>query len=93
MLELFGSKIQINKFKKKNIIKLKGQKDLKAKNISIMGDPSSAAIIGSSALITKKSEIKIKNININKTRITFFNILKKWMQKLKFVTKKLFSKK
>tara|TARA_Y100000590_G_scaffold54793_1_gene57257 strand:+ start:1393 stop:2748 length:1356 start_codon:yes stop_codon:yes gene_type:complete len=92
LLKLFGAKIKINKFKKKNIIKLKGQKDLKAKNISIMGDPSSAAIIGSSALITKKSEIKIKNININKTRITFFNILKKMNAKIKISEKKIISK-
>ena len=91
LLKLFGAKIKINKFKKKNIIKLKGQKDLKAKNISIMGDPSSAAIIGSSALITKKSEIKIKNININKTRITFFNILKKMNAKIKISNKKKIS--
>ena len=58
-----------------------------------MGDPSSAAIIGSSALITKKSEIKIKNININKTRITFFNILRKMNAKIKISNKKKFLKK
>ena len=57
-----------------------------------MGDPSSAAIIGSSALITKKSEIKIKNININKTRITFFNILRKMNAKIKISNKKIISK-
>ena len=77
LLKLFGAKIQIKRKKNKNLILLKGQKELIAKNITISGDPSSASIVGAAALITPNSEIKIKNVNINKTRSTFFNVLKK----------------
>ena len=77
LLKNFGANINIKKSGKKNIIKIIGQKELTAKNIIIGGDPSAAAIVGAGALITRKSLIKIKNININKTRTAFFNILKK----------------
>ena len=76
------------KEKEKNIIKINGQKELNAKDIVIAGDPSAAAIVGSAALITPQSEIKIKKVNMNKTRITFFNILKKMNAKIKIFNKK-----
>ena len=88
LLKKIGAKIQIKKIKEKNIIKISGQKELNAKDIIIAGDPSAAAIVGSAALITPQSEIKIKKVNINKTRITFFNILKKMNAKIKISNKK-----
>jgi len=91
LLKKIGAKIKIKKVNEKNIIKITGQKELNAKDIEIAGDPSAAAIIGSAALITPQSEIKIKNVNINKTRITFFNILKKMNAKIKIVNKKKIS--
>ena len=77
LLKLLGADIHCKKSKNKNLILIKGQKELIAKNISISGDSSSASIIGASALITPNSEIKIKNVNMNKTRSIFFKILKK----------------
>ena len=92
LLKKIGAKIQIKKIKGKNIIKITGQKELNAKDIVVAGDTSAAAIIGSAALITSQSEIKIKEISINKTRITFFNILKKMNAKIKISDKKIISK-
>ena len=91
LLKKFGAKIQIKKYKKKKIIKIIGQKELKAKNILIAGDPSAAAIVGSAALIIPNSEIKIKKVNINKTRIAFFKILKKMNANIKIFNKKKIS--
>ena len=91
LLKKFGAKIQIKKNKKKKIIKIIGQKELKAKNILIAGDPSAAAIVGSAALIIPNSEIKIKKVNINKTRMTFFKILKKMNANIKIFNKKKIS--
>ena len=91
LLKEFGAKIQIKKYKKKKIIKIIGQKELKAKNILIAGDPSAAAIVGSAALITPNSGIKIKKVNINKTRITFFKILKKMNANIKISNRKKIS--
>ena len=91
LLKKFGAKIQIKKNKKKKIIKIIGQKELKAKNILIAGDPSAAAIVGSAALIIPNSEIKIKKVNINKTRMAFFKILKKMNANIKIFNKKKIS--
>ncbi len=91
LLKKFGAKIQIKKYKKGKIIKIIGQKELKAKNILIAGDPSAAAIIGSAALIIPNSEIKIKKVNINKTRATFFKILKKMNANIKIFNQKKIS--
>ena len=91
LLKKFGAKIQIKKYKKKKIIKIIGQKELKAKNILIARDPSAAAIVGSAALIIPNSEIKIKKVNINKTRIAFFKILKKMNANIKIFNKKKIS--
>ncbi len=92
LLKEFGAKIETISIKKKKIIKIVGQKELKAKNIIIGGDPSAAAIVGSTALITANAEIKIKDVNINKTRITFFNILKKMNANIKISNKRRISK-
>ncbi len=88
LLKELGAEIKIKETSKKKIIKIRGQKELIAKNISIAGDPSAAAIVGAAALITKNSQIKIKNVNLNKTRITFFKILKKMNANIKISNKK-----
>ena len=91
LLKKIGAKIQIKKTKEKNIIKIIGQKELNAQNILIGGDPSAAAIIGAAALVTPKSEIKIKKVNVNKTRTTFFKILKKMNANIEISNKKKIS--
>ena len=91
LLKLFGANIKIKRKKNKNLISLRGQQELIAKNIKISGDPSSALIVGASALITPNSEIKIKNVNVNKTRFTFFNVLKKMNANIHISKKKYIS--
>tara|TARA_Y100000590_G_scaffold76831_1_gene85029 strand:+ start:334 stop:1599 length:1266 start_codon:yes stop_codon:yes gene_type:complete len=91
ILKKFGAKIEIKKEKQKKIIKIIGQKELYAKSILIGGDPSAAAIVGSAALITENSKIKIKNVNFNKTRIAFFNVLKRMKANIKISNKRIIS--
>ena len=91
LLKLFGANIKIKRKKNKNLISLRGQQELIAKNIKISGDSSSALIVGAAALITPNSEIKIKNVNVNKTRFTFFNVLKKMNANI-HISKKIYIK-
>jgi len=88
LLKLFGAKINIKKEKKRNLIELQGQKDLIGTNINICGDTSSAAIVGAAALLNQNSQLKIKNVNINKTRNTFFKVLKQMNANICFSNKK-----
>ena len=72
------------KNKKKKLIEVFGKKSLKALNIKIPGDPSSAAFFVALTLLKKKSSIKIKNVGLNPTRIGFYQLLIKHGAKIKF---------
>tara|TARA_B100000963_G_scaffold310896_1_gene287603 strand:+ start:66 stop:1412 length:1347 start_codon:yes stop_codon:yes gene_type:complete len=69
---------------KTNIIEIFGRKNLKKLKINVPGDPSSAAFFSALTLLNKKSSIHMKNICLNKTRIGFYNLLKKQGAKIKF---------
>ena len=68
MLNAFGAEIDVKKSNNESIINIKGKKELQAKNINISSDLSSGAFFIVAAIINKKSNITIKNININPTR-------------------------
>lgn len=82
-----------NKIKK--IISIQGKKYLKPVNITVPGDPSSAAFFTALTLLNRNSYIKIKNVGLNSTRTGFYKLLKRYgakiifknLQKDKFETK------
>tara|TARA_Y100000768_G_C23984831_1_gene688129 strand:+ start:1343 stop:2689 length:1347 start_codon:yes stop_codon:yes gene_type:complete len=68
----------------KGLINIFGKKSLRHFQISVPGDPSSAAFFTGLTLLMKKSSIKIKNVCLNPTRIGFYELLKKHGAKIKF---------
>ena len=60
LLEYFGAKIKY----KNNIVTVEGKAELKAKDIYVPGDFSSAAFFIAAGLLAKKSKIKIENFKI-----------------------------
>jgi 3-phosphoshikimate 1-carboxyvinyltransferase len=66
-----------------NEIDLNGPYEIKSKNIFVAGDPSSSSFFIVGALIVPGSNIKIKNVSLNPTRIAFIKILKKMGGKIK----------
>ncbi len=75
--------IKIKQGKIKNI-KINGKKFLKPINFKIPGDPSSAAFFTALTLLNDRSSIVIKNVGLNKTRIGFYELLKKHGAKISF---------
>ena len=72
------------------IIKIYGKKNLKPINVSIPGDVSSSAFFSALTILNQNSKIKIKNVGLNKTRIGFYQLLKKRNAKVNFInTKKI----
>ena len=67
--------IQILKNRKK-LIKINGKKNINSFDINVSGDPSSAAFFTTLTLLNKKSNLKIKNVGLNPSRIGFYEILK-----------------
>ena len=70
------------------MIEVYGKRDLKQLITKVPGDPSSAAFFTALTLLNKNSSIKIINVCLNKTRIGFYNLLKKQGAKIKFVNLK-----
>ena len=78
-LKKINADIKVRKFKKKNLITLKGQKNLYAFNYTISSDPSSASFLIALALLTPNSKLIIKDVICNSTRLGFVKILKEKM--------------
>ncbi len=70
--------------RKKKKIKIFGKQHLNPINISVPGDPSSAAFFTALTLLNKNSFLKIKNVGLNKTRTGFYSLLLKNYAKIKF---------
>lgn len=73
MLSYLGANISAHN----TSVSITGHPELKAKEIEIPGDISSAAFFITAALLTEDSKIEIKNVGLNPTRVGFLNILKK----------------
>ena len=67
-----------------NFIEIFGKRELKKININVPADPSSAAFYTALTLLNTNSSVKIRNVCLNKTRIGFFDLLKKQGAKIKF---------
>lgn len=65
-------------------VKIEPFPNLKAMDVSIPGDPSSAAFIIAIALLAKDANILLENICINDTRIGFISILKNMGANIEF---------
>ena len=78
LLKYLKYKAKFQKKKNTQIIKILGRQLLKPlKNYKIPSDPSSSAFLISIAILTKGSEIKIKNVCLNPFRVGFIKILKR----------------
>ena len=80
MLKGFGADI----IAKDNKITIKGRPKLKAMNIEVPADPSSAAFLVVAALITPDSKITIKNICNNPARVGLYETLLEMGADIKF---------
>ena len=76
MFKKFGVDVSIREVEGLKEIRVLPPKSIDATNINIPGDFSSAAFFILGALITPGSDLTLKNIGINKTRIGLLEVLK-----------------
>jgi len=69
MLAGFGAAISVEETSEGRIISLTGEAELKPQDITVPGDPSSAAFWAVAASIVPGSDITITNVGMNPTRI------------------------
>jgi len=85
LLKYLNYSIKVQNNKKKQIIKILGKQFLKPiKDYQIPSDVSSSAFLICIAILTRGSNIKIKNVCLNPNRIGFIKILKKMGANIKF---------
>ena len=91
MLKFLKYPIKVKRTKKVDKIFIQGQNQFKAFKYNIPGDISSAAFFIVLTLLSKNSELIIKNVNINESRIGIVKILNKMGADIKFKRKKLYN--
>ena len=83
IFKYLGIPISIKKNKNIDEIKIKGQKIFKSFKYIVPSDPSSSAFFIVLTLLSKNCELKIKNVNVNQSRIGYIKILNKMGAKIK----------
>ena len=82
--------IKIKKNKNLDIIEISKVNKIKPVNYKIPSDISSAAFFIALTVLSKKSKLIIKNMNINPTRTGIIQILKKMGVKISFLNRKIY---
>ena len=75
MLKAFGADVQVKAMGAGQKVSLKGPVTLKATNVDVPGDPSSAAFAIIAALTVPGSDIIVENVMMNPTRTGLFETL------------------
>ena len=76
MLRGFGAKLEIGEEDGSRVIRIHGEADLQPRDITVPGDPSSAAFFTVAALIVPGSDLVIENVGLNPTRAALFDVLR-----------------
>ena len=88
IFKYLGIPIKIKKNKNYDEIKITGKKVFKSFKYQVPSDPSSCAFFVVLTLLSKNCKLKIKNVNINQSRIGYINILNKMGAKIKMINVK-----
>ena len=75
MLRHFGARIEVEEAGRERIITLHGQPELRAADVVVPGDPSSAAFLAAAALLVPGSQLTIERVGLNETRCGLFATL------------------
>ena len=76
MLTGFGASLEIDEENGERIIAIHGEADLKPMDVTVPGDPSSAAFFMVAATIVPGSDLTIRNVGLNPTRAGLLAVLR-----------------
>ena len=82
--------IKIKENKNFDLIEVQKVKKIKPLNYAIPSDISSGAFFIALTVLSKKSQLTIKNVNVNQTRTGVNDILKKMGVKINLLNKKIY---
>ena len=90
LLKYLNYPLSIKKTKKFDLIKIKGLHQFRSLDYKIPGDISSASFFIVLTLLSKKSKLLIKDVNINPTRTGIVTILNKMNANIKVINKRVY---
>ena len=76
MLRGFGAQLDITQEDSARIIRLTGQPELQPQDLTVPGDPSSAAFFMVAATLVEGSDLTIRNVGMNPTRAGLVGVLR-----------------
>jgi 3-phosphoshikimate 1-carboxyvinyltransferase len=76
MLTGFGATLEVDEEAGERIIRIHGEADLKPQDVTVPGDPSSAAFFITAALLVEGSDLTIENVGLNPTRAGLVHALR-----------------
>jgi 3-phosphoshikimate 1-carboxyvinyltransferase len=86
MLAFFGAKVHALIKDGKRHISVDGDAELQGREVSVPGDPSSAAFLAAAALLVPGSDVTIEGVLVNPTRTGFYVTLKEMGGDVAFLT-------
>ena len=76
MLTGFGADLSVDESGGERVIRIRGEVDLKPQQVTVPGDPSSAAFFIVAALLVEGSDLTIENVGLNPTRAGLIHVLR-----------------
>jgi 3-phosphoshikimate 1-carboxyvinyltransferase len=76
MLRAFGAQITTESRNGKHAITVRGHAELSGRDVTVPGDPSSAAFLAAATAIVPGGDVTIEGVLVNDTRIGFYTTLK-----------------
>ena len=76
MLRYFGAEIATEHRGGKTAITIKGHAELEGRDVTVPGDPSSAAFVAAAAAIVPGADVTIQGVLVNETRTGFYTTLR-----------------
>ncbi len=76
MLAGFGAQLEVSEEQGERVIAIHGEADLKPMDVTVPGDPSSAAFFMVAASLVPGSDLVIRNVGLNPTRAGLLTILR-----------------
>jgi 3-phosphoshikimate 1-carboxyvinyltransferase len=76
MLRHFGATVRVEKRGTATAITVSGDAELEGRDVTVPGDPSSAAFLAAAAAIVPGSDVTIQGVLVNETRTGFYTTLR-----------------
>jgi 3-phosphoshikimate 1-carboxyvinyltransferase len=85
MLRHFGAELSVEESAGKTRITVKGDAELRGRDVVVPADPSSAAFLAGAAALVRGSDVTIEGVLVNPTRIGFYEVLREMGGNVQFL--------